>query len=373
MKIAFVSTIIDYPWGGADFLWTRAAEAAVKRGDTVLLVVSKIVAEHPRIAALRAQGVLVHLREKKAVQTTVSAKLARRLRLWGNTSDPEANALAKFHPDLVIFSCGATYDLAYFPGWVDWLLSSHTTFRLIANWQMAQPTMAPIDTQRIISAFSAADALYFVSTRNLEATRHHLRESLPKAHVIHNPLRWLAADVTTWPASPPWYLATVSRLDSGKGIGLFLQTAAQVLPRTNEWRINIYGVGPEESSLKVLAARLDLKQHVHFHGYVPELKRIWGANHLMVSPSLEDGVPMTIPEALLCNRPVLTTPVGGAEDWVRDDVTGFISSAPTPVAFSVALQNAWSKRNEWETMGRSGAAEAAAHYRPNDYLQLIQR
>jgi glycosyltransferase involved in cell wall biosynthesis len=373
MKIAFVSTIMDYPWGGADFLWTQAAEASVERGDAVLLVISKVVAKHPRIAALVARGASVHLRKAKSSSVSFSAKLGRRLRRCVVSSDPEVKALGKFRPDLVIFSCGATYDLAYFPRWVDWLLSTRTAFRLIANWQSEQPVLAPVEREQIVRVFLAADALYFVSTRNLDATRQHLRETLPKARVIHNPLRWQTTDATAWPASPPWSLATVSRLDSGKGIDLFLQAAAQVLPRNDEWQINIHGMGPEETALKALVMGLDLQQRVRFQGYVPDLRTIWGANHLMVSPSLEDGVPMTIPEALLCQRPVLATAIGGAEDWVRDEVSGFLCSSPTLAPFARALQRAWDHREQWETMGRTGAAEAIARYRPNDYLQLIQR
>lgn len=373
MKIAFISTIIDFPWGGADFLWTRAAEAAVERGDTVLLVVSKAVAEHSRVVALRAKGATIHLRERQTGPLSLGTKIARRLRRWAGSTDATVKALSQFRPDLVIFSCGATYDLAYFPAWVDWLLSARTPFRLIANWQMEKTALAPAEMERIVRLFAAADALCFVSTRNLATTRRHLQESLPRASVIHNPLRWQPTDRPAWPASPPWRLATVSRLEPGKGIGLLLQAAAQVLPRTDEWQINIHGVGPEESTLKDLVASLGLQTQVHFRGYVPELRTIWSTNHLMVSPSIEDGVPMTIPEALLCARPVLSNAVGGAEDWIHDGGSGFVSSAPKLAPFARALQNAWDQRHQWELMGRTGAVDATNRYRPDDYLQLIQR
>lgn len=373
MKIAFVSTIVDYPWGGADFLWTRAAEAAADRGDTLLLAVSATVAEHPRVAALRARGATIQLREKETVPVTLGDRIGRRLQRLLGPTDAVAGALAKFRPDLVVFSCGATYDLAYFPAWVDWLLASRTPFRVIANWQLENPSLAPAEQERIVRAFMAADVLCFVSTRNLEVTRRHLGHALPNACVIHNPLRWQPADTTPWPASPPWQLATVSRLDAGKGVHLLLAAAATELPRHGDWRLTIHGRGPAEADLKEQASRLGLAGHVRFAGYVPDLRAIWENNHLMVSPSIEDGVPMTIPEALLCRRPVLTTAVGGAGDWVRDGVTGFVSPATTPVAFAKTLRTAWDQRSRWEAMGETGAAEAAARYRPDDYLQLIQR
>jgi glycosyltransferase involved in cell wall biosynthesis len=80
---------------------------------------------------------------------------------------------------------------------------------------------------------------------------------------------------------------------------------------------------------------------------------------------------MTIPEALLCQRPVLATAVGGTEDWVRDGATGFISATPTLDNFAAALRRAWDLRHHWQSMGQAGAADATARYRPDDYLQLI--
>jgi len=373
MRLAFISTILDYPWGGADTLWTRAAEAAHARGDKLLLSVSRTVTGHPRVTALITGGAETVIRDQPAASPSLGARLQRKLGLARSAEDDVVAALQSFQPDLVIFSCGATYDLAYFPAWADWLLASRTPFRVIANWQMEQPVLPPAETERIIRVFAAAEALYFVSTRNLANTRRHLGQPLPQARVIHNPLRWQPADATAWPASPPWKLATVSRLDAGKGLSLFLQAAAQVLPRTDEWLINLHGIGPDETALKTETASLGLQSKVGFPGHVPDLRAIWGNHHLMVSASLEDGVPMTIPEALLCQRPVLATAVGGTEDWVRDGTTGFISATPTLDHFAAALRRAWNQRDQWRAMGQAGAADALARYRPDDYLQLINR
>jgi glycosyltransferase involved in cell wall biosynthesis len=81
---------------------------------------------------------------------------------------------------------------------------------------------------------------------------------------------------------------------------------------------------------------------------------------------------MTIPEALLCRRPVLATAVGGASDWVDDGTTGFICPTPTVDDLARGLRQAWQQRDRWEQMGAGGAAAVLARYRPDDYLQLIR-
>ncbi len=52
-----MSTILGYPWGGADALWTRTASGALARGHDVLVAVSPVVAAHPRVGFDISPGV----------------------------------------------------------------------------------------------------------------------------------------------------------------------------------------------------------------------------------------------------------------------------------------------------------------------------
>jgi glycosyltransferase involved in cell wall biosynthesis len=371
MKIAFVSTILDYPWGGADTLWTRAAEAAVARGDSLFLSISLAVAAHARITALAAKGAVMFQHKPAQATLSIGARLLRKLGLAHPTDAGLIAALQAFRPDLVIFSHGGTYDLVLQPALTAWLRSSGTRFRIIANWQEEHPQLDDANLAFIRDTFAAADRLYFVSTRNLTVTRSHLALPLAHARVIQNPLRWQPADVTPWPAGPVVRLATVSRLDEGKGIQLLLQALARSGATLPDWQLNIYGQGPHEESLRTIAAQTGLVERVVFRGYVGELRAIWADNHLMVSPALEDGVPMTIPEAMLCQRPVLATCVGGAEDWLQHGTTGFLCPVPTVDELTRTLQTALAARDRWATIGRTAAQAAGARYQPDDYLQLL--
>ena len=371
MKIAFLSTVLHYPWGGADTLWTHAAEAAAARGDELLLSISPAVAGHPRIGALLRGGARVLLRQP---ETAPPSFLTRALRKLGHARSAEAPliaALAAFGPDLVIFSQGGTYDLLLHRELVAWLRAHQVPYRLVANWQQEHPELDAPSLAFIRDAFPAAKGLHFVSTRNREVTRRHLGLPLPNAHVIQNPLRWGPDDVTPWPANPITQLATVSRLDEGKGIQLLLQALAASGPALPDWQLNIHGLGPSEARLRADVAAAGLGERVRFRGYVPQLRAIWAENHLLISPSLEDGVPMTIPEAMLCQRPVLATSVGGAEDWIAPGRTGFLCAPADAGQLSRALQEACAVRAQWPAMGQAAAAAASTRYRANDHLLLI--
>lgn len=362
---------MGYPWGGADTLWTHAAEAATARGDTLLLSVSALLSDHPRIRALTGQGATLIIRQPAVPPRTLVARLRRKLGLLPSPDAVLIKALRTFRPELVIFSQGGTYDLQMHRQLTGWLRQQGIRYRLIANWQQENPYLDESDLRFIRETFVGADRIYFVSSRNLASTRRHLQLDLPNASVLQNPLRWQPTDVTAWPTSPTAQLATVSRLDESKGIQLLLESLHACGTTVPDWQLNIHGHGPYEKRLHELVAELDLGTRVRFCGYVPELRRIWSANHLLISPALEEGVPMTIPEAMLCHRPVLATCVGGAEDWLVHDQTGFLCPRPEKHSLVATLQAAFSSRHRWESMGHAAAVAAGARYAANDYLTLI--
>lgn len=370
MRLAFISTILYYPWGGADTLWTHAAEAAAARGDALFISVSPAVAASPRIAALQRAGARLLRREPETARSFTS-HLLRKLRLSGAPDAALISALRRFRPDVVIFSQGGTYDVSLHPHLLTWLREQGVKYRIICNWQRERPQLEPNEIAFTREIFPGSDSLNFVSTRNLTVTREHLGLPLPNARVIQNPLRWQPGDTSPWPATATARLATVSRLDEGKGIHVLLQALAALPSNAPEWELNVYGEGPSAPQLRELAARSALRERVHLRGYVKGLRSIWAENHLMISPALEDGVPMTIPEAMLCERPVLATRVGGAEDWLRDGETGFLCAPADPDALAAALQRALAHRERWPAMGLAAQSAAKARYRADDYRLLI--
>lgn len=372
MKTAFISTITGYPWGGADAVWTAAAEAAAARGDQLLLGVTDQVAAHPRVHALLDRGAERLPLAPAGPPPRFVERQYRRVCGWlGATSDIVVTGLQRFRPDLVVFSCGGTYDLAFAPQWTNWLDANRARFRLIANLQFEQPYLADAQWKAARQAFAAADAVFFLSERNLAVTRQHLLTALPNASVVQTPLRWTPADTAPWPDVPPWRMATVGRLEHVKGIAPLLHALAEALGRDPDWELHLYGRGPQEVFLRDTARHLGLEARVHFHGFVESLREIWAHNHLFISPALEEGVPMTIPEAMLCGRPVLATVVGGAEEWLTHGDTGWLCPAPAVSLLAQALRGAWEHRSDWREMGIRASTVAGKKYRPDDYMRVI--
>jgi glycosyltransferase involved in cell wall biosynthesis len=371
MKIAFISTILNFPWGGADTLWTHAAESAAGRGDALLIAVSPLTAENPRLQALRCGGARWLTRPAPPPAPSWGQRLGRRIRAELHRPDPLVRALGEFRPDLVVISCGGTGDLVLEPALVAWLRAERIPFRVICNFQQENPTLPESDRLALRAIFASAQALFFVSSRNLAVTRRWLLEALPQASVIQNPLADSPeGQPLPWPAEATVRLATVGRLAPEKGNALLLHAVAAALDPAANWSLDLFGDGPECATLAATIATIGLGDRVALRGRA-DLNRIWADHHLLISAAIDEGVPMTIPEAMLRGRPVLATCVGGAEDWITPGQDGFLCPAPTLPLLTGAIRDAWSARVQWRTLGATAATSARRRYRAEDYLQLI--
>lgn len=370
MKTAFISTIRNYPWGGADALWTPAAESALDRGDSIFLAVNRDVADHERIARLIRAGADWH--SLSQCTQSIFQRVAARLFQSNNQDKDLSRALARFSPDLVILSGGATYDLLYEPVLADWLIESKVRFRYLANWQENRPVLEESARQKARDLLEAAEKLFFVSSANLENTRNHLLADLPHAELVQYPVRLPSDGPLPWPEESPLKMAAIARLEPVKGLDLLIRAAAGSLAQESNWQLDVYGRGPDQSYLENLIRAHKLQGRVRLAGYSECIDTIWETHHLLVSASLAEGSPLTFPEAMLRGRPILATEAGGTCDWITHGHNGFICPAATTDLLGRSLQEAWDKRADWREMGRRAAQTSTERYRHDDHLKLIQ-
>jgi glycosyltransferase involved in cell wall biosynthesis len=132
-------------------------------------------------------------------------------------------------------------------------------------------------------------------------------------------------------------VGTVSRLgERRKGMHHFLEMAASVVARHPAARFLIVGDGELRPSLERQAADLGIGAQVVFAGARTDVPRLLAAMSIFVMPSLYEGGPYTVLEAMAMVKPVIATPVGLVPDVIRDHKTGLL----VPVADSAALTRA---------------------------------
>ncbi len=119
------------------------------------------------------------------------------------------------------------------------------------------------------------------------------------------------------PAEGPLVLG-VGRLAPQKNFPGFLRVAAALSRRRPEVCFAIAGAGPDRLSLESLARQLGLAHRVHFLGYVSDMRELYWAGDVLFFPSLYEGTPMAVLEAMACGLPVVASQVDGAAEILTD-------------------------------------------------------
>jgi len=113
-------------------------------------------------------------------------------------------------------------------------------------------------------------------------------------------------------------VGTVTRLHDSKGNSFLVDAARVVLDQRPAARFLIVGEGPLRAELEQQAQRLGLGDRFVFAGFGRDVARVVSAFDLSVFPSLWEGTPLTVFEALAMGKPILATDADGLVDVLRN-------------------------------------------------------
>ncbi len=121
------------------------------------------------------------------------------------------------------------------------------------------------------------------------------------------------------------------RMAPVKGIDQALTALSLVDPR-EKLRLVIIGDGPAAAELKDLAGSLGVDDRVRFLGFRRDVYDFLAHADALLMPSLHEGLPYTLLEAMSLGAPVLASRVGGLAEVLQDGITGLLFPAADPEA-----------------------------------------
>lgn len=163
------------------------------------------------------------------------------------------------------------------------------------------------------------------------------------AHAINLPSGSLsAADMPLQPLrGKPRQLLFVGRLDTEKGLEVLLDCLPSLHDLDLELVIAGWPTANMEVRLREQVARLNLSKSVRFLGPVahgPELFDLYRSADIFVLPSISEGTPRVIGEAMAFGLPVVSTRAGGIPDLVEDGKTGLLVAPGNPYQLGRAIR-----------------------------------
>jgi glycosyltransferase involved in cell wall biosynthesis len=165
----------------------------------------------------------------------------------------------------------------------------------------------------------------------------------------------------TGPA-PDGPVVTVARLSPEKDVATLVRAAAVVARRLPSFRLEVAGDGVCRPDLRRLTSELGMEGHVHFHGEVRDVPALLGRARLFVLPSVEEGISLTLLEAMARGLPVVATRIGGNPEVVADGETGLIVPASDPDVMAGAVLRLLGDAEAGRRMGRAGRQRVEAHF-----------
>lgn len=119
-------------------------------------------------------------------------------------------------------------------------------------------------------------------------------------------------------------IGTMGRLMPVKGLEFFLKAADIIRRQKPNVKFIIAGDGPLKGTLEAQAHEYGLDKDVLFLGHRDDGYDILGLMDLFVLPSMSEGIPMVLLEALALARPVIASRVGGIPEVIEDGVSGLL-------------------------------------------------
>ena len=176
------------------------------------------------------------------------------------------------------------------------------------------------DMQSRVHSMSGKDCLIIPNGTDLERTQHLPGDRLP-----------LRSGNT---------ILFVGRLHPVKGVVYLIEAMKIIASRNDKAKLLIVGDGSERKALHHLIQKKGLHKRVNLVGEVTneEVLEYMATSDIFVLPSLSEGFPTTILEAMASGLPIVTSRVTGLPEIIKDGENGFLAQPKNPQQIADKLQ-----------------------------------
>jgi glycosyltransferase involved in cell wall biosynthesis len=168
----------------------------------------------------------------------------------------------------------------------------------------------------------------------------------------------------------------VGRLAPEKGGMILLRAAQQVLRTHPRTKFVLVGDGPSRQALESLASQLGIYDRVVFAGVREDMPGVYASFQLVVLPSLCEGMPMCVLEAMAAGKPVIATRVGAVPRLVDQGQTGVLVEPGDVDGLSAAIIQILDDPEWAHRMGENGRTRATEHFSADSmarrYIELYR-
>lgn len=146
-------------------------------------------------------------------------------------------------------------------------------------------------------------------------------------------------------------VGAIGRLCWQKGFEYFLRSIPKIIRNNNKVNFLLIGAGPLEKPLENLAKRLEIDKRVVFTGFRDDIRSILAMIDVLVVPSIREGFPMIILEAMAMAKPIIASNLPGISEQLINGTTGCLVHPKDPEAISNAIMDLIADREKGIRLG----------------------
>lgn len=236
----------------------------------------------------------------------------------------------------------------------------------IASWL----TCLFCDRVILINTADHRTARRFIPRRKLAFISHGLA---PISFLSHKEARAGLSQAINRPiADDTILIGTIAELTRNKGLSYLISALSKFPHRTkNHYRglaSIVIGEGEERQDLQKYIDALSLCDAVHLPGFIPDAAQLLPAFDIFILPSIKEGLPYALMQAMAAGLPVIASRVGGIPDIVTEGVDGLLVPPKDPTALETNLLKLISSLELGQKLGTAAQQKIATKFPFRDMI-----
>jgi glycosyltransferase involved in cell wall biosynthesis len=247
----------------------------------------------------------------------------------------------------------------------------------LAAWRCHKPVVATchnwVGGTAALGIYNHLDRMALKKFNALAAVSDAVAQRLLAFGVPSEKIKTIAngIDVTAFERAQPLPLlkdegsivvGVVARLDLQKGFEYLLRAARELCKMFPGLKIVIAGEGPDRSAIEEMIEQYGLQSSVVLAGQQSNMPAVYAAMDIFVLPSLNEGLPMTVLEAMAASKPVIATRVGAIPSVIKDSENGLLVAPKDPEGLQNAIASLLNDPERRRRLGDQAHAWVSQNY-----------
>ncbi|WP_210449781.1 glycosyltransferase family 4 protein [Vibrio crassostreae] len=164
----------------------------------------------------------------------------------------------------------------------------------------------------------------------------------------------------------------IAELNNNKNHKVILKALSMLkkMDRCNDIHYVIVGKGKKRADLEMQIELLGLEGCVSFLGRRNDIPLLLSACDFVILPSLREGLPRSILEAMCINKPIIASDIRGCNDLLSTGA-GVLVDRHDPVQWADAIELLYRSPEERELMGRIGRQLVDGPYKQQNVVDVV--